>query len=84
MSLAVLIMIIMREMTKLKVYIVDYLLTDKQSERLHRIAERYKELNYPVTTEENLFMVMMMDNEKEEIDKQLRLHELKLGIEVRK
>ena len=50
MSLAVLIMIIMREMAALKVYTVGYLLTDKQAERLHRIAERYKELNYPVTT----------------------------------
>ena len=63
---------------------MNYLLTDKQAERLHRITKRYKELNYPVSTEENLFMVMMMNSEEEEIDKQLRLHELKLGIEVRK
>lgn len=60
-------------------FIVEYLLLDKDVERLEKITEEYRKLGLDTTIEKE-FAFIMKNGSSIDIDTKLKFHERKLGL----
>lgn len=58
---------------------VNYLLSEEDEERLHKITEEYKKRGMDLSEDEQ-FETIMLCGSKHDIDNKLKFHEWKLGL----